>query len=213
MDDVEQLTGTKLALIEAASMLFAEKGFDAVSLREITGKAKVNIASVKYHFGSKDALVDAVVEGHVRPVNLERLRRVGELQQKEKVTVGELLRAFFEPLMFQLKESHLDEQLFTKLVGRMMGERAYEFPEIVMQQFRQVAQDYVAAFTRAMPSLSHEDVLWRIHFSFGVVAHALTHGDLLKKIAEGVIVDEELELTFERIMNFCEAGFKGGVCR
>ena len=96
----EKATNTREALIEAASALFAEKGFVAVSVREITGLAKANVASVKYHFGSREGLMDAVVCRMAEPVNSERLRRLEEL---EDPTVREILVAFFEPLLSQIQ--------------------------------------------------------------------------------------------------------------
>ena len=77
----EQLTGTKKSLVDAAATLIAERGFDAVTVREITGKADTNIASVKYHFGSKEELIDAVVANFVSPVNLGRLARIDKLEE------------------------------------------------------------------------------------------------------------------------------------
>ena len=41
--------GTRVALMDAAAALFAEKGFEVVSVREITTLARANVASVKYH--------------------------------------------------------------------------------------------------------------------------------------------------------------------
>ncbi len=200
----DQLSGTKFALIEAASTLFAEKGFEVVSVREITGLAGANVASVKYHFGSREGLIDAVVARMATPVNEERLRRLDEL---EKRTVRTLLAAFFEPLLSQIQSSPLSEKLFVKLMGRVVGDRPYEFPEEVMGQFREVARRYVPAFMEACPGLSSEDVFWRIHFSFGVLSNTLTHADLLRKISEGKVGDEELSTTLNRVIDFCEAGF------
>ena len=51
----------KLRLVEAATLLFAEKGFDGVGLREIASKAHANIAMVAYHFGGKEGLYLAVL--------------------------------------------------------------------------------------------------------------------------------------------------------
>ena len=48
---------TKERLIIVAGELFAERGFDAVSLRTITDKANANLAAVNYHFGSKQDLI------------------------------------------------------------------------------------------------------------------------------------------------------------
>ncbi len=200
----ETMTGTKLALIKAAAALFAEKGFEVVSVREITGLAGANVASVTYHFGSREGLIDAVVASMATPVNEERLRRLDELEVR---TVRALLAAFFEPLISEVQSSPLSEKLFVKLMGRVVGDRPYEFPEEIMGEFREVAGRFVPAFMEACPGLSAEEVFWRIHFSFGVLSNTLMHGDLLKKISDGKVGDEELSITLNRVIDFCEAGF------
>ena len=53
---------TKDALLAAAIEVFADKGFDAATVRDICGRAKANVAAVNYHFGGKDALYVAVLE-------------------------------------------------------------------------------------------------------------------------------------------------------
>jgi AcrR family transcriptional regulator len=200
--------GTRVALMDAAAALFAEKGFEVVSVREITTLARANVASVKYHFGSRERLIDAVVVRMAKPVNDERLRRIEELEGFGVVTVTELITAFFEPLFSQIQNSPLSEKLFTKLMGRVVGDRSYELPEEVMGQFREVASRYVPAFMKACPGLSADDVFWRIHFCFGVLANTLTHRDILKKISDGKVGDEKLSVTLKRIIDFCDAGFR-----
>jgi len=116
--------------------------------------------------------------------------------------------AFFEPLCSQIKNSSLSEKLFIKLMGRVVGDRPYEFSEEMMEQFREVASRYVSAFMKACPGLSTEEVFWRIHFSFGVLANTLTHGDLVKKISDGKVGDEKLSVTLKRAIDFCEEGFR-----
>ena len=54
-------TDTKTRILDAAEKLFAERGFSETSLRLITSKAEVNLASVNYHFGSKKELIRAVL--------------------------------------------------------------------------------------------------------------------------------------------------------
>lgn len=49
-------------ILEAAEELFAENGFDATSVRELASKAGVNIAMISYYFGSKEKLLEALVE-------------------------------------------------------------------------------------------------------------------------------------------------------
>ena len=51
---------TKERILAAAETLFAQRGFDGASLRQLTSDAGVNLAAVNYHFGSKEKLVEQV---------------------------------------------------------------------------------------------------------------------------------------------------------
>ena len=53
---------TKEALLAAAIRVFADKGFDAATVRDICGMAQANVAAVNYHYGGKDALYAAVLD-------------------------------------------------------------------------------------------------------------------------------------------------------
>ena len=68
---------TREALLEAAERLFSSRGYAAVGTREIAERAGANLASIKYHFGSKHDLY------------LETVRRAMETHGGEEVT-GEL---------------------------------------------------------------------------------------------------------------------------
>ena len=54
---MKQRPATKQKILDSAQYLFARDGFQATSLRDITRRASVNIASINYHFGSKEALL------------------------------------------------------------------------------------------------------------------------------------------------------------
>ncbi len=56
----EQSEGTRNALIMTGARLFASKGYHAVSVRELTSEAGVNLATVSYHFGGKAGLYEAI---------------------------------------------------------------------------------------------------------------------------------------------------------
>ena len=64
---------TRYRILDTAESLFAEQGFSATSLRNITTAAGVNLAAVNYHFRSKEGLIEAVFARRVAPLNAERL--------------------------------------------------------------------------------------------------------------------------------------------
>lgn len=78
---------TKAKLIKVGAQLFAERGFNGVSIRDLVGKANVNLGAITYHFGGKDQLFDAVIADRTRPIreNIERIA-TSDLSPKEKLS-------------------------------------------------------------------------------------------------------------------------------
>lgn len=55
------LNSKQIQILEVAEKLFAEKGFDGTSIRDISKVAKINVAMVSYYFGSKEKLLQSLV--------------------------------------------------------------------------------------------------------------------------------------------------------
>ena len=68
LGDSNLISPTAETLLEAARTLFAERGFNGTSIRAITEAADANLAAVTYHYGSKQALFEAVLESILAPV-------------------------------------------------------------------------------------------------------------------------------------------------
>ena len=54
-------TDTKTKILDVAEKLFAEVGIHATSIRKIVKEAGVNVASLHYHFGSKEAVIHQII--------------------------------------------------------------------------------------------------------------------------------------------------------
>jgi AcrR family transcriptional regulator len=202
--------GTRERIIDAAEALFAEKGFDLVSLRDITSQAGANVAAVNYHFGSKDNLISAVVERHCIPIIEGRMRMLSEAEERHGenvVPLEEILRAFLQPLLDHLAANEFNEALFCKFMGRMSGDQSC-MPDSVAPLFQKMASRYSFAIRKAVPALSDEEALWRIHFSFGVVAHGLMHGETLYQISGGKSGHPSMEVLLDRVIRFCVGGIQ-----
>ncbi|MCU1378404.1 MAG: Transcriptional regulator, TetR family [Acidimicrobiales bacterium] len=91
---------TRTRLIEVAERLWAERGVNGVSLREIGAAAgQRNTGAARYHFGSKEGLVNAVFEHRMVPVNERREAMLAELEDND---LRGLAEAFLYPLSEQL---------------------------------------------------------------------------------------------------------------
>ena len=202
--------GTRERILDAAEALFGEEGFEGVSLRDITGRAGANVAAVNYHFGSKDKLVEAVVERHVRPINEERLRCLAAAVRAHAggvVPVEEVLEAFLGPMVDHIANGRMSEGLFCKLMGRVMAERTFKLPDAVGQLFQRMAARFAEAFMKAVPEISEQEALWRMHYSFGVMANTLMNGETLQQITAGRAGTPGIGEQTRHIVAFCAAGF------
>lgn len=207
----EETRGTRDRILLSAEALFAERGFEVVSLRDITGAAGANVAAVNYHFGSKEKLIDAVVTRHLTPVNEERLSQLDRLEKEFSLTpipVEEILKAFLSPVLQHIASGEMSEDLFKKFMGRLIGERGYSLPPSACSLFAVMAARFAAAFQRAVPQLDEESALWRMHFSFGVMAHTLTNGDTLRQLSDGRSGNPSTETLLVNIIDFCRAGIE-----
>ncbi len=207
----EETQTTRARILLSAEALFAERGFEVVSLREITGAAGVNVAAVNYHFGSKDKLIDAVVIRHLSPVNEERLRQLDKLEERYSqapIPVEEILKAFLSPVLDHIASGEMSEDLFKKFMGRLIGERGYSLPDDACSLFALMAGRFAAAFQKAVPQLNEEAALWRMHFSFGVMAHTLTNGETLGQLSDGRSGNPSTKTLLGNIIDFCRAGIE-----
>ena len=90
---------TRAKLIATAEELFAERGVDSVSLNEITRTAEQkNRNAVHYHFGSKDALMQAIFEKHWQPIGALRRQMLADIKQLKPVTLEAIASALVLPV-------------------------------------------------------------------------------------------------------------------
>src|SRR5208283_5887288 len=95
---------TKQKILDTAVRLIAEQGYAATSLRHIIAEAGVNLASVHYHFGSKEELLDAVAMRKIAPINRERLALLDEAERAAAgglVPIVQFLEAFLRPAVMR----------------------------------------------------------------------------------------------------------------
>ena len=199
-------TTTKELILNAAENLFANAGFQATSMRDITGAAGVNLASVNYHFGSKDALLTALVERHFAPVNRRRIELLDELEARPvgAVKLEDLVRAFLSPPFELFARDTKKRSTLLRLVGRLHSE-----PDEIRAAFVVALQPtllrFTSAFQKASPLISPEEVIWRTQFLVGAMAHTMLLGQSFPIEAARQADPPDL---LEALIMFGTAGFK-----
>jgi AcrR family transcriptional regulator len=196
------MSTTKEKLLDTAERLIGEQGYAATSLRQIIAEAGVNLAAVHYHFGSKEELLDAVVTRKVTPVNEARIARLDRVEAKAgsgPPVVEKVLESFLIPTA----EAASRDPGFVRLMGQMLAEGM--MPQIVEKHFRPTSMRFVSALRRALPVLPEEELLWRVHFMVGAMAHTMCRAPILPLMAGD---EGDMELRMKRLVTFLGAGFR-----
>ena len=205
--------GAKLRLVTAAEELFARRGFEAVSVRDITKGAEMNIASVNYHFGSRDGLVAAVMARHLAPVFEEcivLLDRVERSGGPDRIILEGLLDGWVRPVVNQVRRSSLPEPLAGQLLGRMLGEHSLAMPPSVAGLAKQAFARGLSLLAKALPDASPEDLAWRLHFLTGALSHALAGEESLQRDSQGACGKMNLDQRVARLTRFALTGLGEG---
>jgi AcrR family transcriptional regulator len=203
-------TDTKQRILDVAEQMFADHGFAGTSLRSIIAAAKVNLAAVHYHFKSKDALLEAVVLRRLGPLNEERLNLLNEYERnagKVGPAVEEILNAFVTPAV-ALIHNTAEGCVFGKLLGRLHWETRPSFAMIARKQFNPIFQRFQTALSKALPGVPAEQLLWRMHFAVGAMAHTLTSSDTLEVVSQGLCRSSDSETAIPELIDFLSAGFR-----
>jgi AcrR family transcriptional regulator len=160
-------------MIVTAERLFAERGVGAVSLREIGAAAgQRNNSAAQYHFGSKQGLVDAVVEFRMAPINERRLALLAELDAAGRADdLRGLVEALVEPFAEQASAdpptwyARFIEQVTADPDVGVFGSLAHP----VMRGLREVV-DRIANVRRDLPPLVRDH---RLALAGSLVVHAV----------------------------------------
>ena len=203
-------TDTKTTILDAAEALFADQGFAATSLRQLTTAAGVNLAAVNYHFGSKEELAKAVLRRRIEPINAERHRRLDQLSRP--ATLEQIIRAFVEPVLrsdaiFPDEPQGKTPTELCRLFGRISVERPPFLRGFLHEQFGDLARRLVAVFGEAAPSLDPSTIWWRLHFMVGSLAHTLQNAHLIGPMSNGQCESGDTGTIVEQLVAFCAAGF------
>ena len=196
------MSDTKEKILDTAERLIGERGYAATSLRQIIAEAEVNLAAVHYHFGSKEELLDALVARKATPVNEARmtlLERVEAEAGNGAPEVEKVLESFFLPTV----EVGSRNPGFVRLMGQMLAEGM--MPRIVERHFQVTGLRFMAALRRAVPELPQEELMWRVHFMIGAMAHTMCRAPVFPQMAGDAC---DLEPRMKRLVTFLSAGFR-----
>ena len=199
-------------ILDAAEVLFAERGFSETSLRMITSKAKVNLAAVNYHFGSKNALIHAVFARFLTPYSATLENAFDELEAHGNggaPTLDRILWALAESAARMPQRNDRGISIFMRLLGLAYTQSQGHLRKFLEQEYSDAFGRFMRLLKEATPELSAVDRYWRIQFMLGATAFTMSSSDALIDILETKIgVETSVQEIAARLVPFLAAGMK-----
>lgn len=197
---------TAQRILNAAEELFSEKGFAETSLRNITTKAGVNLASVNYHFGSKKSLIQAVFARYLAPFTFQFSQQLDIIENQEN-SPEELLRL----LVITLTKSGLENSerfgVFMRLLGLAYSQGQGHLRKFLTAEYGQVFNRYMKEINRVTPQLTPMERFWRIHFMLGSAVFAMSSVDSLMAMADHDLnMETDVEDVVSQLLPFLASG-------
>ncbi|MCC5824819.1 TetR/AcrR family transcriptional regulator [Alkalimonas sp.] len=204
---------TQQKILDAAESLFAETGFNDTSLRQITSRAEVNLAAVNYHFGSKKALIQAVLQRYLKVV-MPRLEHQFEvlLARQKPTQLPEVLAVFVQPLLELEQIKRQGTTLFLQLLGRGYTDVQGHLRKFISHHYGSVLNKFVLLVQQSCPGLDAAEIFWRLHFSLGTVVFTMASSEALFDIAAADYHQQaDIESVIRRLLPYLAAGIAAPV--
>lgn len=200
-------TDTKEQIISVAERLFAERGFAGTTLRSVVSEAKVNLAAVHYHFGSKEELFRAVVARLARPIVEQELALLNQLQAKSKVpSVEAILTALIKPNLEILAQDPETLLIRAQFMGRCRTE-----PEpiqgIAANEFAASVEAFLDVLQRALPEQSRSQLSWKLDLVIAALIRVQTEAGHPYALLKGTD-PEDIHNAVDQLVRFLSPGMR-----
>ena len=185
---MKQEQGTNELLLEAAETLFAEYGYTGTSMRMISQKADVNIASANYHFGGKEGLWKAVMMKYAPLARDFRMDRVQEAM-RDHGTIEALAHAYVYPSFHGLLNTGaLDELNTFPHYLRLMGICHVQTPQVAVEYIKEVyspiRRQLHDSIRTLFPEASTYQVFWTVLAVESIMIGLLTRLRMIMELME-----------------------------
>ncbi|HWC86075.1 MAG TPA: TetR family transcriptional regulator [Solirubrobacteraceae bacterium] len=165
---------TRERLLQATRQLLAERGEDAIRLRDVTDAAQVNVAAVNYHFGSLKALYRAAIKEAIDTILGETIEQLSELS--DDATLEEIVAAWIRPVIAARSGPCNERRAFMRITARAANDPPQELCAWMTEAVARVHEAVSAHLRHALPHVPEPELRFRIACAAGILHSLRTDG-------------------------------------
>jgi AcrR family transcriptional regulator len=200
---------TRERILDAAEELFAQRGFEGVSVRQIMTMAEADVSLAYYHFKSKRDLFDQVMLRKVEYLNEIRLKALEEVEMRhpdDEPTVEEIIGAFTKPLLQLPADDHDEWSHYYQLIAQINNSPEMG-GELMSRYFDPLVERFIDALNKALPDTDPADLYWSYHFLSGALTLTFAETGRIDNLSGGVCSSTDVASVIDRMPAFVAAGF------
>ena len=205
---------TKSRLLDATERLFASRGFAGVTMRGVANRARTNIASAHYHYGSKEGMVMAMLKRRIEPINANRLKyllHARDLAGNRPLPTREIFQALILPICQEIAKSSTSRDNLAQLVARSFTEPVRFIQKMHQRFFRELSDNFIEERQRTYPSAEKKDLYWNLHLVISSMLGTFAQHRRLNDFSKGLCDESDVEEMGRRLIDFAAKGFEAGI--
>lgn len=203
---------TVTRILDSAEQLFAEKGFAETSLRMITTRAKVNLAAVNYHFGSKKDLIQAVFARFLTPFTQKLDKELDRVvANTQEPSFQDVLGVLATTMLTGVESNDRYNKLsvFMRLLGLAYTQAQGHLRRFLNENYARTYGRFIGYLKMAHPTLSSDEIFWRIHFAIGSAVFTMSSLEVLRNMAQADTGhDASVEQVMQMLIPFLSAALE-----
>lgn len=196
-------------ILDAAEALFSERGYDAVTLREIARKAEVDLALPNYYFGRKPELFEAVFKRRAKLINDWRLAALDlaiETAAPEPPGIRAIMDAYLKPILTGPHITQPGWREYYALVAYVNNSTQWG-GKLMSNFFDPMVARFLAALRMALPEAEDKHLFWSYQCLSGALTLAFAQTGRIDRLSGGACKSTNLPQAYETMIEFCTAGF------
>ena len=199
---------TRDRILTTAGRLFAEQGYDATSIRDITTHADCNVAAVNYHFGGKDKLYVETFRRLLVDLRDRRINRLRlDMRDIEEPTLEDFLLSFAESFLEPLVDGQKGH-LFLSFFAREMVDSHLPVEMFVSEFIKPLLDATAETLERLGPPLDTTTTRLCLMSVVGQLLHTLKAWHHFARPDGPALVPQDLDVHIRHIVRFSAGGIR-----
>lgn len=199
---------TKERILRVAERLFAEHGFEGVSMRSLASEAGVQLALLSYYFRGKQGLYRAVFQRRIDPISDQRRAALREVMERKHPppSIEEVLDALARPWV-ELRNQR-GGQHYSRLIAREVGDPQESRRGIVKDMLDPIAIEFIDAMEKVLVGRPRSQIHWTYYFFIGALLLVLANPARTKRLSGDLCDIDDAETVISEIVCLFSASLR-----